>query len=198
MRPSHDPAPSADPWIDAVRAVANGEEAALRKLYDALAPRVLGIAQQIVRDDGAAEDVVIEVFSQVWRQAGRHDPRKGSVATWIVTMARTRAIDVRRRRQRHARQELELQADEHPGLLEPFPSPFSAASDADHADIIRRELARLPGEQRSVIEAAFFRGLSHSEIAAASGAPLGTVKTRIRSGLSALRVALGTVDGGTA
>jgi RNA polymerase sigma-70 factor (ECF subfamily) len=177
-----------------VRAVAGGDEQALRALYDLLAPRVLGIAQQILRERSAAEDVVVEVFSQVWRQAQRYDAHKGSVTTWIATLARTRAIDLRRSLQRHARREV-LEADSLEELLDPQGSPFLVASDGDRAAVVRSALGRLPREQRRAVEAAFFGGLSHTEIAAALGAPLGTVKTRIRSGLSALRLALGSAEG---
>ncbi len=177
-----------------VQAVAGGDELALRSLYDQLAPRVLGIAQQILRERSAAEDVVVEVFSQVWRQAQRYDTRKGSVTTWIATLARTRAIDERRSLQRHSRREA-LEVDSLDQVLDPASSPFSVASDGDRAQVVRSALGRLPREQRRVVEAAFFGGLSHTEIAAALGTPLGTVKTRIRSGLSALRLALGSAEG---
>jgi RNA polymerase sigma-70 factor (ECF subfamily) len=178
-----------------VARASTGDEGALRELYDELSPRVLGIAHQILRDRSAAEDVVVEVFSQVWRQADRYDAAKGSVATWVGTMARTRAIDVRRRFQRHARRESALAADDVQQILDPSPSPWLVASDGDRGRIVRSALDRLPGDQRRALEAAFFGGLSHSEIATALGAPLGTVKTRIRSGLSALRNALGSAEG---
>jgi RNA polymerase sigma-70 factor (ECF subfamily) len=181
--------------VASVARAAAGDENALRQIYDQLSPRVLGIAHQILRDRSAAEDVVVEVFSQVWRQADRYDPTKGTVATWIGTMARTRAIDVRRRLQRHSRRESALEADDVRAILDPADSPWVAASDADRGQIVRRALDRLPREQRRALEAAFFGGLSHTEIADVLGAPLGTVKTRIRSGLCALRLALGSVEG---
>lgn len=189
------PEPEEDSLAGCVANVARGEEAALRELYDAVAPRVLGIAHQILREHSAAEDVVVEVFSQVWRQADRYDSAKGSVATWIGTLARTRAIDVRRRLQRHSRRESALEADDVRQILDPTQSPWHAAGDLDREHIVRRALDRLPLEQRRALEAAFFGGLSHTEIADALGAPLGTVKTRIRSGLCALRVALASAEG---
>ncbi len=198
-----DPSPSADGDAFAaqgglaglVALVARGDEVALRRLYDELAPRVLGIAQQILHERSAAEDVVVEVFSQVWRQADRYDAAKGSVATWIGTLARTRAIDVRRSLQRHARREASLEADSVDQLLDPADSPWLAAGQAERARLVRSALDRLPREQRRAVEAAFFGGLSHTEIAAALGAPLGTVKTRIRSALGALRLTLGSAEG---
>lgn len=192
------PGPRTDPLAARVAAAARGDESALRDLYDELAPRVLGIAHQILRDRSAADDVVVEVFSQVWRQAGRFDASKGSVATWIGTLARTRAIDIRRARLRHTRRESGLEADDARLLLDPANSPWLAAGDAERARLVRSALDRLPHEQRRAVEAAFFGGLSHSEIASALGAPLGTVKTRIRSGLSTLRLALDSAAGETA
>jgi len=175
--------------------VAEGDEAALRRVYDALAPRVLGLAQQILRDDATAEEAVVDVFAQVWRQASRYETIKGSVATWVCTMARTRAIDLRRQRQRHRTRETEAAACEIEIFRDPGDSPLQHAAALDRAERIQHALDDLPGEQRRAVVAAFFGGLSHSEIAAAFGQPLGTVKTRIRSGLAALRSALATVEG---
>ncbi len=193
--PSDPPPEHCDALSVQVARVARGDESALRRLYDELAPRVLGIAHQILRDRSAAEDVVVEVFSQVWRQADRYDAEKGSVTTWIGTLARTRAIDIRRSLQRHSRREAALEADDVNQLLDPATSPWLAAGNAERARTVRSALERLPREQRRALEAAFFGGLSHSEIAQALGAPLGTVKTRIRSGLSALRLTLGSAEG---
>lgn len=184
----------ADLAADVLRA-ARGDEAALRRVYEATAPRVLGIATQILHDRSAAEDVVVEVYCQVWRQADRYDPGKGSVAAWIGTLARTRAIDLRRSAARHARAGSTLDADDARDILDPQPPPAHLAADADRSRLVRDALERLPREQRRALEAAFYGGLSHTEIAAAFGAPLGTVKTRIRSGLSALRLVLGGAEG---
>jgi len=178
-----------------VAGVAQGDEEALRGLYDALAERVLGLAQQILRDRAAAEEAVIDVFAQVWRQASRYEPLKGTVATWVTTLARTRAIDVRRQRARHTTRETSMDGIDVEFGSDPTLTPFSLAAAGDRADRVRRALSLLPGEQRLAVEAAFFGGLSHTEIAEAFGQPLGTVKTRIRSGLVALRTALASVEG---
>ncbi|MCY2959015.1 MAG: sigma-70 family RNA polymerase sigma factor [Planctomycetota bacterium] len=195
LPPDPAPLPGSDELRIHVAQVARGDESALRQLYEELSPRVLGIARQILQDGAAAEDVVVEVFAQVWRQADRYDPAKGSVATWIGTLARTRSIDIRRSLQRHSTRASSLEADDVGKLLDPGEAPWLAAGDAERASTVRAALDRLPGEQRRALEAAFFGGLSHSEIAAALGAPLGTVKTRIRSGLSALRLTLGSIEG---
>lgn len=178
--------------------VANGDEAALRTLYDALAPRVLGLAQQILRDGAVAEDAVVDVFAQVWRQAARYEPIKGSVTTWVCTLARTRAIDLRRQRQRHTTREADLGVREIEELCDPCGTPLQAAAAMNRAEIVQHALHELPREQRRALMAAFFGGLSHTEIAATFGQPLGTVKTRIRSGLAALRSALASVEGDVA
>ncbi len=180
---------------DCLARVANGEEASLKLVYDALAPRVLGIAQQILRDRAVAEEAVVDVFAQVWRQAARFDVQKGSASTWVCTLARTRAIDLRRQRQRHQSREADLSDTEVEAFVDPSESPLRRAATNDRADVIQSALDELPGEQRKVVVAAFFGGLSHTEIAAAFGQPLGTVKTRIRSGLAALRSALMTFEG---
>lgn len=184
-----------DPLAALVARVALGDEGALRGLYDELAPRVLGLATQILRDRAAAEEAVVDVFAQVWRQAARYEPMKGSVATWITTLARTRAIDLRRSRARHATREAEIEADDAEVFRDAAPTPFETAAGLDRAERVQAALATLPHEQRRAVEAAFFGGLSHTEIAAAFGHPLGTVKTRIRSGLVALRTALAAVEG---
>jgi RNA polymerase sigma-70 factor, ECF subfamily len=181
--------------IALVSRIAEGDEGALRELYDVLAPRVLGLAQQILRDRAIAEEALVDVFSQVWRQAGRYEPLKGSVTTWICTLARTRAIDLRRSRQRHSQRESALDAHELELFRDPAASPAAAAAEGDRKDRVQRALSGLPREQRRAVEAAFFGGLSHTEIAATFGQPLGTVKTRIRSGLAALRLALASVEG---
>lgn len=183
------------PWDELVARIARGDESALKRLYDELAPRVLGLATQILRDRSAAEEAVVDVFSQVWRQASRYEPIKGSVATWVCTLARTRAIDLRRSRARHATRESELTADESGSFRDESETPYESAALGDRAARVQKALSTLPGEQRRAVEAAFFGGLSHTEIAEAFGQPLGTVKTRIRSGLAALRTALASVEG---
>src|SRR5205814_2088103 len=132
---------------------------------------------------------------QVWRQAGRYDPVKGSVTTWLCTLSRTRAIDLRRSRQRHSQREAMLDVDELELFRDPGATPAAAALESDRKERVQRALFGLPREQRRAVEAAFFGGLSHTEIATTFGQPLGTVKTRIRSGLAALRLALAAVEG---
>ncbi|MBL8859905.1 MAG: sigma-70 family RNA polymerase sigma factor [Planctomycetes bacterium] len=186
--------PPLDPLAPLVSRIAEGDEQALRDLYDALAPRVLGLSRQILRDIPAAEEAVVDVFAQVWRQATRYEVVKGTVATWVCTLARTRAIDVRRQRARHTSRETAIDGIDVEFGADPGSSPFTLAAAGDRAERVQLALSLLPQDQRRAVEAAFFGGLSHTEIAAAFGQPLGTVKTRIRSGLVALRTALATVE----
>lgn len=186
--------PERDPDAVLVRGMARGDEHALRELYDTLAPRVFGLARQILRDDAAAEDAVVDVFAQVWRQAARYEPWKGSVASWVCTIARTRAIDIRRQRQRHTLLEATLEETELGALHDSLASPFQSALVHDRASVVRRALAGLAPEQRRALEAAYFGGLSHTEIAALFHCPLGTIKTRIRAGLATLRVSLASLE----
>ncbi|MDZ4771997.1 MAG: sigma-70 family RNA polymerase sigma factor [Planctomycetota bacterium] len=178
-----------------VARIAQGDEQALRSLYDALGPRVFGLSFQILRDPSSAEEAVVDVFAQVWRQASRYEPLKGTVTTWVCTLARTRAIDLRRQRARHSTRETSIDVPHFDMFDDPGESPFGVAARGDRAEHVQRALSTLPAEQRRAVEAAFFGGLSHSEIAAAFGQPLGTVKTRIRSALVALRTQLATVEG---
>jgi RNA polymerase sigma-70 factor (ECF subfamily) len=143
-----------------------------------------------VDDEGDAEDVVQDVFTQAWRQASRYDPSRGVVAAWLLVMARTRAIDkLRARRARSGPQGLE---DER--TMEELPSgdPDAATEmvGAEQARIVQRALGELPLLQRLAIELAYYEGLTQREIAERLEEPLGTVKTRIRLGLLKLREAL--------
>ncbi|MBK7877398.1 MAG: sigma-70 family RNA polymerase sigma factor [Planctomycetes bacterium] len=194
--PHPGPAPAADdPLAALVLRVAEGDEAAFRELYDALSPRVNGLALRILRDRAAAEEAVVDVFTQVWKQAARHDPAKGSVASWVLTVARTRAIDLSRIQKRRSRRETGVDPEAIEALPDPTEGPITAAVGDEHARVLRAALERLPREQRAAVELAFFSGFSHTEVASALRAPLGTVKTRIRTGLSTLRTTLASVEG---
>jgi len=182
-----------------VGAAARGDGAGLAALYDRHARAVYSLALRVVADEADAEEVVQEVFDQAWRQASRYDPSRGTVAAWLMTMTRTRAIDRLRARQARPDQ-ASLASDRDWSDL-----PAASADPADVLDAerdvtrVRQALQQLPLMQRVAIELAYFEGLTQSQIAARLEEPLGTVKTRIRVGLLKLRDVLsGTTSGGTA
>jgi RNA polymerase sigma-70 factor (ECF subfamily) len=165
------------------------DEGALEALYRATSGRVYGLALRILRDGALAEEAALDVYAQVWREHDRFDPAKGSVAAWIWTLARTRAIDLRRSRLRRTDHEQPLESALDLGG--PGDDPETAAGASYEAERVRRAVARLPIEQRRAVLTAYFGGLSHRETAEALGEPLGTIKTRIRMGLENLRRELG-------
>jgi RNA polymerase sigma-70 factor (ECF subfamily) len=187
------PAPEPNPQgaiAALVERVAAGDERALELFYDATSSRVFALALQILRDRSAAEDATLEVFTQVWKQAGRYDATKGTPLGWLLVLTRTRAIDLLRGRARASLREAPLDAALH--LADLTSSPESQTSEGQDAARVRRALATLDPNQREALLAAYFGGLSHSEVATAFGRPLGTVKTHIRAGLQQLRRLLET------
>ena len=156
------------------------EEAALGELYDELAPWVLGLAVRILQDPAEAEEVLSEVFVQVWEQIDRHDARRGPLTPWVLSIARSRALDALRRRRRWWRK-ADRWGEGQIGEDAPAPDPAEAAVPGwpVHQEV-HAALAALPEEQRRVVLLAYFEGLTHSEIARRTDQPLGTVKTRLR------------------
>jgi RNA polymerase sigma-70 factor, ECF subfamily len=177
-----------------VAQAAAGDERALGELYDRYGGMAFSLACAIVVEHADAEEVVADAFAQVWRSASAFDPSRGSVAAWLATIVRTRALDLVRSRRRRARvlEEAAVVTDEGETLvLAPTPeSPDRGAELTETSTIVRKSLAELPLPQRRVIELAYFGGLSQSEIAAHLSEPLGTVKTRMRAGMDKLRQAL--------
>jgi RNA polymerase sigma-70 factor (ECF subfamily) len=175
--------------------VAGGEEGALSALYDATSHRVYGLALRILRIKEDAEEVTLDVYAQVWRSRVPHDPERGSVVKFLLMLARTRAVDLLRSRSR--RTQVEEKIDELTEIADPQSTDLSFG-DAIAARRLQVALATLPSAQRVAIEAAYFAGLSHSEVATALGQPLGTIKTRIRDGLTSLRRAMAVPEEGIA
>jgi RNA polymerase sigma-70 factor (ECF subfamily) len=168
--------------------VANGEQAALRVLYDRHGPRVLAVALRVLRTKMEAEEVVQDTFIEVWKRAREYDPVRGSVSGWVTTMARNRAIDRLRTRGSEGRTSQAF-AGEPPAS--PRATPLEDVEQRLARDRIGAALAELPGEQRAAIELAYFEGLSQREIAERTGEPLGTVKTRVRLAMAKLTALLG-------
>jgi RNA polymerase sigma-70 factor (ECF subfamily) len=159
-----------------VRRLKARDERALAELYDALAPWVLGLAHRILQDEAEAEEVLSDVFVQVWGRIHQHDEDRGPLVPWILSIARNRALDSLRRRRRWWRK-ASVPVDD----VVPPPDPADAAVPGwpVHREV-HAALGALPEEQRRVVLLAYFEGLTHSEIARRTGQPLGTVKTRLR------------------
>ncbi len=175
-----------------IQRIGQGDQAAFTALYNATHAFVYGLALRIVRDQTAAEDVTIEVYLQLHQQAARYNPARGTPAAWLLTLTRSRAIDRLRRETVHSQCE---SLPEPMPFVSPLPDPEAQSVMAERRVMVRKALAALTKEQRQVIEIAYYTGLSHSQIAAQLGQPLGTVKTRIRIGLNALRAQLGPLLG---
>jgi RNA polymerase sigma-70 factor (ECF subfamily) len=174
-------------WIERI---AERDERALCALYDATLARVYGLVLRIVRRPAWAEEAVEDTYFQVWRQAVRFDRRRGRALTWLLGMARSRAIDVMRREARFAHDTLD--ADDAPCLSDTTARPADELLDAakGHA-VLHGALLTLSAQPRQLVALAFFSGLSHEEIAAQTALPLGTVKSQIRRALISLREIVG-------
>lgn len=170
-----------------LQAVASGDQQALARLYDRLSPVVLGLARRMLGQGPEADEVCLEVFTQVWRQADRFDARRGSGSAWVLVIARSRALDALRARQREANRVAAMEA-EAAAMPEPeWSDPQDEVLVKERQSQVRQALGTLPEVQRQALEMAYFDGLSQSEIANSTGWPLGTVKTRMRQALLRLR-----------
>ena len=176
-----------------IKQIAGGDQSALSELYDATSRLIYGLVLRILSDAATAEEVLLDVYSQVWRQAGSYDYERGSPLAWLTTMARSRAID-RLRSGKQEQQRKEPLETAH-GEAASGDDPEEATVLSERRKLVRSALNSLTHEQREVIELAYYSGLSHSEIAARLGQPLGTVKTRTRMGMIKLRELLYPVLG---
>ena len=184
---------------DADRAVlvriANGELGALDDLYERYKTMAYSIAYRITNDPSLAEDVVQDAFLGAWRNAARYVEGRGSVKTWLLSIVHHRAIDAVRRRRPTS--ELPEREDVPPAALQ-LPDVWAEVSSRLDVETVRGALAVLSDVQREAIELAYFGGLTQVEVAERTGAPLGTVKSRMRLGLLAMRRVLLEADGSTA
>lgn len=177
--------------LDLIRRIASGDQAALGALYDATARQVFGVAKRILRDDSDAEEVTMAVYLEVWRRAKDYEVQRGLPMSWLLMMARSRAIDSfrARRKDQHVRIEL-AENDIGCAALEPSESLQGIEQlllEAQQGDIVRKAIQTLSPDQRQVIELTFFGGLTNQEVADYLAVPLGTVKGRIRLALQHLR-----------
>ena len=177
------PEPAKANDVELLEAIAARDEAALAQLYDCYRTILFGLLMRILNNREEAEDVLQEVFLQVWRKAADFDESRGRPFTWLVTLARSRGID--RLRTLAARERVA-----EAGAREVSEEISDAATDAfksEQRGLVSDALAKLPDEQKRPIMLAYFDGLTQSEIATRTGAPLGTVKTRMRTGMIRLR-----------
>jgi RNA polymerase sigma factor (sigma-70 family) len=168
-----------------VALAARSEQTALAELYDRYGRAAYGLALRVLRDQALAEDAVQDAFLTVWRTAGRFVPERGKASTWILTLVHRRAVDTVRREQRRRADSLELA---------PEPSTEGVEEDAWlrlQRERVQEALRRLPDAQREALELAYYGGFSQSELAERLGQPLGTIKSRMFTGLSRLREQLG-------
>lgn len=184
--PSKSPVPEED-WAQLVHAIAAGNQLALHELYERAHRVVFTLAMRITGSRETAEELTVDVFHEVWRRAGTYDPQNGTVLGWIMNQARSRSIDRVRFDLRKKR------VDPHP---DGAPADAGGHDSQDlletkqQGEVLRRALTSLSTDERQAIEAAFFSELTYAEVAIRLNAPLGTIKTRIRSGLYKLRQAL--------
>ena len=175
------PPPSADDDATLLTLVQQGDEHAMAALFDRYSKVVYSVALRVLRDPASAEDVLQEIFMQIWRTPNSFISTRGSLGGWLAVVSRNRSIDaLRRRRPTESVDDIALA------------SPYNLASESERNVMIDKAkvvILTLPPDQRKTLEMAFFDGLTHSEIAEMTGDPLGTVKTRIRSALLSLRKA---------
>jgi RNA polymerase sigma-70 factor, ECF subfamily len=172
---------AASPDMALVSAIRAGDQGAMAALYDRFSSVVYSVALRVLGETGAAEDVLQDVFLQLWRNPGAFDASRGNLGAWLAVIARNRAIDARRKQK--------PESDIEDVVLSVTPDMASDADRSRVAEKVRGVLGTMSAPQRSALEMAYYEGLTHTEIAAKTGEPLGTIKTRIRAGLTALRKA---------
>jgi RNA polymerase sigma-70 factor, ECF subfamily len=182
-----EPASDLDAEIDLLRKIGQGDRASFERFYDRFSSMLFTIAYRVLNNREAAEDVLQDVFVQIWEKAPLYDPSRGKPITWAVTLTRNKAIDRLRSMQRRARLRDDLQRESHTLDQADERTSVDAAAAGEHGQILRDALALLGPDQREALELAFFQSLTQSEIADRLGEPLGTIKARIRRGLAKLR-----------
>lgn len=180
-----DPAKELESEIELLRRVGQGDRGSFEQLYDRFSGVLFSIAYRMLKNQEAAEDVLQDVFIQIWKKAPLFDPTRGKPMTWAVTLTRNRAIDLMRSSQRRSnlqesmQQELEEHFDDR--------SSFDAVASDEMNKQVRDAIQKLSEDQRTAIELAFFSSMTQAEIAEHLNEPLGTIKARIRRGMIALR-----------
>ncbi|MCZ6887270.1 MAG: sigma-70 family RNA polymerase sigma factor [Gammaproteobacteria bacterium] len=170
--------------LDLLAKTALRDRAAFKRLYDSTAPRLFAVARNVLHEPTLAEDALQDAFVQVWHRATDYHAERGTVMTWLTTIVRYRAIDVSRRQRR------DTSSFGDSETADPSTEPDLLAESLEHATELRDCLQRLSASQQHSITLAFFEGLTHEEVAQRVGTPMGTIKSRIRRGLSRLRECL--------
>ncbi len=182
MEPIKDNVPARSDAADDMRLVARiraGDQQAMSELYDRYAKMVYAVALRVLQETGAAEDVLQDIFLQLWRDPDAFDASRGRLGAWLAVISRNRAIDRLRKR----RPEVDLEQC----VIAGGPDLSDEAERSLIVEKVRAVLAEMNPDQRTALEMAYFQGLTHTEIAEKTGEPLGTIKTRIRSGLQLLQ-----------
>jgi RNA polymerase sigma-70 factor, ECF subfamily len=185
----HEPEPAIDVGaeVELLRRIGGGDRQSFAQLYDRFSSAVFSAAYRIVNNQQAAEDVLQEVFLQIWEKAALYDPARGKPLTWAITLTRNKAIDRLRATQRRGRLQESLERDAGVGELFDGRSSFDAVDLLEKGRLVSEALNKLPIEQREALDLAFFSGLTQSEIAEHLREPLGTIKARIRRGMMRLK-----------
>lgn len=177
--------------IELLRRIGQGDRASFEAFYDRFARVLFSIAYRLLRNEEAAEDVLQDVFVQIWKKAPLYDPARGKPLTWAVTLTRHRAIDIIRSTQRRGQLHEDLKLER--GARERFDDhdSFTAMASGERHESVRAAMQKLSEEQRQAIELAFFGSFTQAEISERLALPLGTVKARIRRGMMNLQRLLG-------
>ena len=169
-----------------IRRIVEADETALGALYDRWVRSLYSLVLHLLKDADEAEDVVEETFWQAWRKASSYEPSKGAVSTWLLTIGRRKALDRIRAKKRHKEDPIG-QDNTFANLPSTALDPSQDMEGSELREHVRAALVQLPAEQREVLELGYFKGMSQTEIADATGQPLGTVKTRMRLAMQKLR-----------
>jgi RNA polymerase sigma-70 factor (ECF subfamily) len=176
---------------DLLALIAKGDRRAFGQLYDRSSPVLFALSLRVLSDREEAEDLLQEVYAEVWRKSVRYDERRGSPMAWLITLTRSRAID--RLRARASRGHGVTDSIDDAPIADTQghdPTPFDRHADAEVRVMVMKALVELPAAQRQALELSYYESLSHSEIAERLKEPVGTIKTRIKLGMSKLKTAL--------
>ena len=181
--------------VQIIQRIVAGDQRALGELYDRWCKQAFSLARRVCADEGLAEDVVQEVFIAFWREPARFDPARGAFGSWLLTLVHHKAVDAVRRESAIRRRTVPAAEDGEEWSVAPGPGADQAALGAVVAGQVRDALGRLPNEQREALALAYYGGYTQREVATLTGVPLGTVKSRMFTGVQRLRSVLGPLLG---